>query len=312
MKSYTHFTSEERECLRIKLVEGKSLRQIADELGRNVSSVSRELARNRKKDGSYNAHWSWSLYRHRRKKSVRPHRLDVDMPLRVFVLEGLNQYWSPQIIAARWTGRSFSPSTIYRALKEKRLAGYSERQHLRRRGILKYCRGNNRTIHPDHTIHERPAEIDLRARIGDWEGDTILGGPGKGGILTMVDRKSRCLKMALVANKEAGTLEQAMCRAAHGALPILSITLDNGSEFANFRRIEKALNTTVYFADPHSPWQRGSNENINGLIRFFFPKGTDFRGVTHRQIDDVTLLINNRPRKCLGWLSPLEFLQRCT
>jgi IS30 family transposase len=314
MQSYHHITLEERESLRIKLSERKSLRQIAGEMGRNVSSISRELSRNRKKDGSYNAYWGWSQYRVRRKKSVRRYRLEKDEALLRFVMEGLDKYWSPEIIAAKWSGRPFSPTTIYRALKQKRLPGYSEREHLRRRGILKYCRGDNRTIRPDHTIHDRPEVIDTRARIGDWEGDTVLGGPGKGGLVTAIERKSRYLEMALIANKEAATVEKVMCCALNGPLPVKSITLDNGSEFANFRRIEQTLKTTIYFADTHSPWQRGSNENINGLIRFFFPKGTDFRAVTHEQVNQVLFLINNRPRKCLGWLAPVDFISKkcCT
>ena len=312
MQSYHHFTQEERECLRIKLSEGKSYRQIACEMGRNVSSISRELARNGKKDGSYNAYWGWSLYRMRRKKCVKSYRLETDAMLRNFVMKGLMNYWSPEIIAARWPGRPFSFTTIYRALKEKRLPGYSERNHLRRRGVRKYCRGDNRTIRPDHTIHERPVEIDARVRIGDWEGDTVLGGPGRGGLVSVVDRKSRYMKMALIADKGAYTVEKAIYHIFNGSLPAMSITLDNGSEFANFRRIEQTLNMIVYFADAHCPWQRGSNENVNGLIRFFFPKGTDFRTITPDRVNDVAFLINNRPRKCLGWLSPSEFILRCT
>lgn len=118
--------------------------------------------------------------------------------------------------------------------------------------------------------------------------------------------------MTLIADKKAATVEKAMCYILNGTLPVESITLDNGSEFANFRHIEKALKTTIYFTDTHSPWQRGTNENINGLIRFFFPKGTDFKNVTLEKLNDVLALINNRPRKCLGWLSPVEFLNCCT
>ena len=153
--------------------------------------------------------------------------------------------------------------------------------------------------------------INERGRIGDWEGDTVLGAPGKGGLVTMVDRRSRYLQMSLLPNKEAATVEKVVCRILTNYLPVESITLDNGSEFANFREFEKALDATVYFTDTHSPWQRGSNENINGLIRFFFPKCTDFRSVSPNQVDLVLHLINNRPRKCLGWLSPLEFLECC-
>ncbi|MCL2546223.1 MAG: IS30 family transposase [Oscillospiraceae bacterium] len=312
MKSYEHFTLEERECLRIKLSEGKSYRQIARELNRDVSSISRELKRNRKKDGTYNAIWGQSMYRYRRKRCVRPYRLETDHKLRDFVTKSLDKYWSPEIIAARWQGKEFSPSTIYRALKQKRLFGYSERTHLRRRGILKYCRGDNRTIRPEHTIHERSDEINNRQRIGDWEGDIVLGGPGKGGLVTMVERKSRYLAMELLPNKEAATVEKIICSPLCKTLPIKSITFDNGSEFANFRKIGIKLNAIIYFADTRSPWQRGSNENINGLVRFFFPKGTDFRTVSPEKVAHALSLINQRPRKCLGWMSPLEFIQCCT
>jgi len=239
-------------------------------------------------------------------------RLEIDKPLREFVTECLGKYWSPEIIAARWQGKSLSHATIYRALKAKLLCGYTEYSHLRRRGKRKYCRGDNRTIRPDNTIHERPQVTQERGRIGDWEGDTVLGAPGKGGLVTMVERRSRLLKMALIPNKEAATVKKVVCRTLGGYLPVKSITLDNGSEFANFREIEKELNTTVYFTDTRSPWQRGSNENINGLIRFFFPRGTDFQSVSPQQVDCVLFLINTRPRKCLGWLSPLEFLGCCT
>jgi len=312
MKSYTHFTLEERECLRIKLTEGKSYRQIALELGRNVSSISRELARNRKDDGSYNAYKGWLKYRFRRKSCVRQYRLEADDTLRKFVMEGLDKFWSPEIISARWQGNPFSHTTIYNALKQKRLPGYSEREHLRRRGIRKYCRGDNRSIRPDRTIHERPDVVNTRTRIGDWEGDTVLGAPGNGGLITAVERKSRYLKMALIPNKTAATVEKVMCDALSCPIPVKSITLDNGSEFANFRRIEQTLETIVYFTDTHSPWQRGSNENMNGLVRFFFPKGTDFKTISSEQVENVISLINNRPRKCLGWLSPVEFLDCCT
>ena len=191
MKSYTHFTLEERERLRIKLTEGKSLRQIAQELDRNVSSISRELSRNKKKDGSYNAYWGRTMYRSRRKKCVRNYRLKADAELQKFVTEGLDKYWSPEIIAARWQGKSVSPTTIYNALKQKLLPGYTERSHLRRRGIRKYCRGDNRSIRPDRTIHDRPTVVDARVRLGDWEGDTVLGAPQNGGLVTMVERRSR-------------------------------------------------------------------------------------------------------------------------
>jgi IS30 family transposase len=312
MKSYKHFTEEERECLHTMRIEGRSLRNTALKLGRSVSSVSRELARNTQCNGTYSPRKAATLYRERRKECVRRKRLHADKDLRSFVERSLDDFWSPQIIAERWKGLPVGHSTIYRALKAEMLPGYTEKSHLRRRGKRKYCRGDSRTIKPDRTIHQRPAAADLRGRIGDWEGDTVLGAPGKGGILTMIDRKSRYLKMELILCKEAETVSAAVCRLLSSGMPAKTITFDNGSEFARFREMEKALGIEVYFADTHSPWQRGSVENVNGLVRFFFPKGTDFKEVTPERVAFVEHLINNRPRKCLGWLSPEEFLKCCT
>jgi IS30 family transposase len=139
------------------------------------------------------------------------------------------------------------------------------------------------------------------------EGDTLYGGINSGVAVTAVDRKSRMLYATLCKSRDSGLIETAFSR-AFGDTSVNSLTLDNGSEFAKFANIERNLNTTVYFADPHSPWQRGSNENTNDVLRFFYPKGTDFNAVDESEFRNVVSLINNRPRKCLGWLSPLEFL----
>ena len=152
---------------------------------------------------------------------------------------------------------------------------------------------------------------------GDFEGDTVYGGVGKGCAVTLVDRKSKLLVAAIASNREKETIRNAFLRAfalTEHSIPIETITLDNGSEFADFVNIESDLQTTIYFADPHSPWQRGLNENTNDILRFFYPKGTNFLNVTEEEFQDVIHLINSRPRKCLGYLSPLEFLAKkcCT
>ena len=146
--------------------------------------------------------------------------------------------------------------------------------------------------------------------MGDLEGDTVYGGIGKGVLLTFVDRRSRMLYATCRPNRSSNTIKEAFPVVLEG-VDVKSITLDNGPEFPE---IEKQLKTTIYFADPYSPWQRGSNENMNGILRFFFPKGSDFRFITNEKLQYVVDLINNRPRKCLGWLSPLEFisLKCCT
>lgn len=315
MQFYKHFTLEERDSLRIKLSEEKSLRKIAKEMGRNVSSISRELRRNRNRDGTYNAWRGCVLYIIRRKRCKRKNRLGTDMELNQWVKECLDKYWSPEIITARWKRNhpdaKLSYSTIYRSLKGNGITGYKARTHLRRHGKRKYDKNaNTNSIQPEHLIREWDEKTRSRAEFGHWEGDTIYGAIGKGLLVTCVDRKSRYLAVSLLKSRECVLTKEAIVNALKGQ-KVLSLSLDNGSEFAAFKQIEKELNTTVYFADPHSPWQRGSNENINGLLRFFFPKGTNFLGVTQEELDHVLTLINNRPRKCLGWLSPIEFLSKC-
>ena len=163
------------------------------------------------------------------------------------------------------------------------------------------------SIQPDRIIPEWPDEIRNRIRIGDWEGDTVYGGVGKGLLVSLVDRKSRYLRIGFLAKRSATDTRLVIKKLLHG-LPVKSVSLDNGSEFSEFRKLEEQLHTLVYFAEPHKPWQRGTNENTNDIIRFFFPKGFDFRAITDRDIQIVEDLINNRPRKCLGWKTPAEVL----
>lgn len=309
MSSYKHFTAEERQKIQGNLNEGKSFSEIAKEMGRNRSSVGREIRRNRNKDGSYNWWRASILYMKRREKSVRKLRLK-SVKLREYVIEGFKKRWSPEIITARYKrenqGEKLSHSTIYRALRSKEFPDITPQTHLRRHGKRKNAH-NSQTIKPTHTIHDRPAQIESRERIGDLEGDTVSGAIGKGCVVTLVDRRSRMLYAAKSQSRDSQLIEEGF-KTALESVDVKSITLDNGSEFSRFAEIEKNHDCTVYFADPHSPWQRGSNENINGLLRFFFPKGTNFLDVSDDEFHSVISLINNRPRKCLDWLSPIEFL----
>ena len=162
-------------------------------------------------------------------------------------------------------------------------------------------------------IHDRPMDINNRTRLGDFEGDTIYGSVGKGYLVTAIDRCSRLLVAAKCEDKTISVINNAFSTAFSKVSELIqpiTLTLDNGSEFNGFKEIERENHLKVYFADPHSPWQRGSNENINGLIRFFFPRGTDFRKLPQEQLDSVVSLINNRPRKCLGYLSHIEFIKK--
>ncbi|MCX7614541.1 MAG: IS30 family transposase [Clostridiales bacterium] len=315
MQSYNHFTLSERENLRIKLSENKSLREIAREMCKNVSTISRELKRNSGPKGRYNAWYGNCAYLHRRKKCRRTLRILNDPDLVEFIKSKLSRYWSPEQIVLRWKkehpGSKLSHSTIYSALKRKYLNGYNEHSNLLRRGRRKFCKGSINPVKPERNIAEWPDEIRFRSRIGDWEGDTIRGGVGKGYILTCVDRKSRYLAMALLPKSRIAIETTQAIYSALNTLPVCSLTFDNGTEFADYKSIEALFRAPVYFADPHSPWQRGTNENTNGLLRFFFPKGSDLRQITQDRLDEVADLLNTRPRKCLGGLSPADFLAKC-
>ena len=319
MSSYTHFTLNERKYLQELLSEGHSIRKAAAVLERSPSSVSREIQRNRAKyrphNGSDNPYWynHWraqNLYIRRRREQVRA-ALKPGTEAWEFIVRGLSQWWSPEQICGRWhmehpEEKPLSVTTLYRYIHQGKFPQITEKKHLRRRG-KKYVRRDSsyNSIQPERTIPEWPEEIRARARIGDWEGDTVHGGVGKGLLVTLVDRASRYVRIGLLGQKIAEETRWVIEQRLAG-LPVKSISLDNGSEFAQFRELEEALQAPVYFAQPHKPWQRGTNENTNDLIRFFFPKGYDFRDVCQNDIDRVEFLLNTRPRKCLNWRSPAE------
>lgn len=322
--SYTHFTLEERKCLQQLLAEGLSFRKIALILERSPSTISREVKRNRSKypprGKSDNKYWynywrAHNLYIRRRREQKR-RVLMPGTPAWEYIIAGLLAYWSPETICGRWhkdfpERKPLSVSTIYRYIKLNYFPKISAKEHLRRKNKRIMTRNANyNTIQPDRTIPEWPEVICKRLRIGDWEGDTVYGGVGKGFIVTLVDRKTRRLKMGLLSVRSAEKTREVIEKLLDG-LPVESISLDNGSEFGEFRKLEESLHTLVYFAEPHKPWQRGTNENTNDIIRFFFPKGFDFRTVTDEDIQFVEDLINNRPRKCLGWKTPNEFFEEC-
>ena len=306
MRAYKHYTHNERENLALMIIEGKTYEEMAKELGKDKSSISREISRNRNKDGTYNPWRATTLTIHRRRKTYKP-KLEKQGEMYEFVKEKLNLFWSPETITAIWNmknpSNTINHNTIYRSIKAGVIEGVKAKTHLRRRGKRKNLQGG--TIRPEKTIHDRCDEANLRSRVGDWEGDTVQGGIGKGFLVTNVDRKSRFLVAEKISNKRAETVSDALEKSLFGK-PVKSITLDNGSEFAEFREFEKTLKTKVFFADPHSPWQRGTNENTNGILRFFFPKGYDFRNLADEELQRTVDLINERPRKCLGWQSPKE------
>ena len=319
--SYTHFTLSERICLQKYYEEKKKIREIARLMGRSPSTISRELKRNFSvKKKRYNAWRATTLYIIRRRKCVRKPAIMPGTELYALIKELLEQYWPPETIAdnCNKNGYTVAFSTIYNAVKAGIFPEIEPKTHFRRRGKKKHSkRGNHATIHPEHTIHDRPLIVDERLRIGDWEGDTVCGAKNKSCLVTQVDRKSKLLAAAISPDHSMEEVRKATKRAfelLNTRIPIHTITLDNGSEFADFKGIEEDLDTTIYFADPHSPWQRGLNENTNDILRFFFPKGTDFSLVSEEDLLKVVYLINSRPRKCLDFLSPIDFISKkcCT
>lgn len=295
------------------------MRKIAAILERSPSSISREISRNRAKykphrktDNKYwYNHWrAQNLYIRRRReqyrRALRPETAEWE-----FIIDGLNNFWSPEAICGRWSvmfpeRKPLHYSTIYRYIYRKDLPSICPQKHLRRRGKRFVSRDSNyNSIQPERIIPNWPEVIRQRLRIGDWEGDTVYGGVGKGLLVTLVDRKSRYLRMGFLPKRRAD-LTRTVIQNLLIDLPVKSLSLDNGSEFAEFRELETSLEASIYFAEPHKPWQRGTNENTNDIVRFFFPKGFDFYSITDNNISFVEFLINNRPRKCLNWKTPFE------
>ena len=322
--SYTHFTLEERKYLQKLLAEGLSFRKIAMILERSPSTISREVHRNKAKyrphQKSDNKYWynHWranNLYTRRRREQVRA-ALRPGTKAWDFIVAGLNQFWSPEAIAGRWhlkfpEEKPLCVSTIYRYIRKGKFPEITVKSNLRRHGKRMLPRKSNyNSIQPDRIIPQWPDEIRNRIRIGDWEGDTVYGGVGKGFLVTLVDRKSRLLRMGLLRTRSAEETRSVIEKLLRD-LPVKSISLDNGSEFSEFRKLEEQLSAPIYFAEPHKPWQRGTNENTNDIVRFFFPKGFDFRTVSDADIAFVEYLINNRPRKCLDWKTPSEVFFQC-
>ena len=229
-----------------------------------------------------------------------------------YVLEKLKLRWSPEQISGRLKIEGKIPYVSHKAIYHLIYYEHLEK-YLRRRGKkkcpYKYMKFN-RTNRDKHNISERPKEIDGLKRYGDLEGDTISGRDTKDRILTHVDRKSGVLSASLVRNFDADKIAKQTTKDIENIFgKVRTITYDNGVEFSLWKETEKNLGITIYFANPYHSWERGRNENTNGLIRDFFPKGTDFKRLTQKDILRVTDLINNRPRKRLQWLTPLEIYE---
>lgn len=321
--SYVQLTSEERYVIYHLKLFNLSLREIARRLGRHHTTISREIKRNGPAFPTW-VYWHAGAHQQalQRRRQPRHYRRRSNVPLVEYVERSLHAEWSPDVITARLKmdhpddhTMRLSIETIYRWVYRDAASGGTLfnclcRSHRKRRKQRRY--GSGRGLIPGRvSIDVRPGLVATRQRFGDWEGDTVEGAKGSGHITTHVERKSRYLVSAKLANKTAtataDAINSAFRRVPRGLRHTL--TLDNGKEFARFREIEKNTGLAVYFADPYSAWQRGTNENTNGLLRRYFPKGSDFRNITDEVLASVVKKLNHRPRKCLGYRTPHEVFQ---
>ena len=310
-----HLTVEEREVVAQMLNRGRNRAEIARRLDRSDSTISREVRRNRSRNG-YGAVVAQKKAEAR--CSRRPRVCKMQRPeVRRYVQERLRRYWSPDEIAGRsredFPGdrdRQVSHQTIYTWIHAPDAAGQHWRRWLRSAGWKRSDLENRGRIPACTSIDGRPAVVDRRSRYGDWEGDTLVGAGRRGGAVSLVERKSGYLLLGKVANLHAATVRQSAAELYRTTPPALrkTLTLDNGKEFAEHQQLEAEAALKVYFADPYCAWQRGTNENTNGLIRQFFPKGTDLARIPEHRFTKVQYLLNNRPRKRLGYRTPLEVL----
>lgn len=321
MGHYKHLTLSEREKLLYFLAIGYSVTKIAKELGRSKSTISRELHRNTQKDGylPVNAEAQY----HKRRKKCRRKLLLADAELYALVQDKfLNHHWSPEQIAGRLklenSAYCISYNTIYRAIyrgmfdtpaQRNSKGNRGAKRKLRHKGKPRRGQGykeNRGRLEISHSITDRPEAADKRERLGDWEADTVAGKLGGACLLTLVDRKSRLLICRKLSRRSSKELAETMVTALQGQ-PVESITPDQGTEFRCHAQITEGLNgVKFYFALPHHPWQRGTNENTNGLLREFFPKGSNLTDISPEFIQTVEEELNLRPRKTLGFKTPAE------
>jgi IS30 family transposase len=309
--AYYHLTQEERYQIYAFRKAGFSLRSTAEALERSVSTISRELGRNRHLKG-YRPKMAHYLARRRASISRTHRRIRLQHWNGIVTL--LKQQWSPQQIAerARHEGTlCISHEWIYQRIAQDRAVGGQLWQHLRRAGLPRrhYHKGGRKraNIRFRVGIEQRPAQVEGREELGHWEGDTIIGKGRQGAVLTVVERKSRYLRMGVLPDLKGRTVSRIMRYRLHQvSARVHSITFDNGHEFACHPRMARSLSTDIYFAEPYKPWQRGSNENTNGLIRQYLPKKMSLKDLTQIEADRIERRLNHRPRKCLGYLTPNE------
>ncbi len=307
--TYQHLSQTERYQIYILMKDGKTQTQISQLMGRHKSTISRELARNTGLKG-YRPKQACLLAQERSLGSRNATRITLTVWNET--VDCLGEQWSPVQIANQV---GISHETIYRHVYADKAAGGSLYQQLRcqKKRKKRYASGRDRRgqIIGRRPISERPAHIETRSQVGHWEGDTVIGANHQQAVVTLVERKSGYALIAKVINKTSDLVSAAIITKLSPLAPLVkTITFDNGKEFAGHSKIDVALNSTTYFADPFASWQRGSNENFNGLLRQYIPKKRALSTVTDEELRMIQNQLNNRPRKRLGFKTPSEvFMQ---
>lgn len=319
--AHKQLSVEEREEIQAGLWKKESLRSIAKRLERSHSTIAREVNKNLPPERRiYTPRLADERAQKKRESRGRTDRLKNEM-IRQYVIDHLRQRWSPEQIAGRMKrdGRgSISPEAIYQFIYAQLSYGKPRRgkedlrPYLRRKQKKRQQRGSRkgqRIFKPNgHSIDERPAVVDTRSRIGDWEGDTVESKDHAPGVNTLLERKSGLFLVTKVQDKTG----QATARAVAARMKDLpkkarrTLTVDNGPENRDWQTTEELTGLACFFAHPYHSWERGANENANGLLRDYYPKKTDFRLVPDEELASVEYALNTRPRKRHGFLSPLE------
>ncbi len=320
-----YLTQDDRIEIADGLAAGEPVKSIAARIGKSYQTIYREIARNGKPGGRYQP-WHAHGQAHLRRRRPRPRRVSIDDQLCAAIAGQLAKHWSPAQISRwlrrRWPKRTdwhLCHETIYDAVYRGLVVAPSQ-QTLRTGRCYRRTRGRGRTREGAlkqctnlKSIHVRPAVADARSQVGHWEGDLLVGAFHRSAVATLVDRKTRhTLLVAIRGSYSAKNVADALVE-VFSQLPSAlrrTLTWDQGNEMFQHERIETQSGLRIYFADPHSPWQRPTNENTNGLLRQYFPKGTNFEQITNERLREVASELNDRPRACLQDRTPTQLMAR--
>ncbi len=307
MEPYIQLTQEQRYQIKAHLSAGRKKPAIARELGVAKSTIYREIKRNTGERG----YRPKQAHEKALKRRIEKSQARICAETWRLVEEKLCKKWSPEQISGRLKKNSIriSHERIYQYIYADKRAGGTLWKHLRcqkqrrKRAGGRDCRGR---IPNRRSIEERPAIVEERTRLGDWEGDLILGKNHQGVVLTLTERKSRFTLLRSLSSKHAYPVTQAIIESLKWVAHLKSITFDNGKEFAGHQEVSLSLNTACYFAHPYASWERGTNENTNGLIRQYLPKSRNLKNISVEEEIKIMDQLNLRPRKCLDFMMPYE------